>query len=53
MEKLWSLKKFQHKLHESLWEAYMQIRRLIIVTQKVTKLHVVQFLCGILDKELR
>jgi hypothetical protein len=36
IEKLWSLQDFQCKLHESLWEAYAWMCRLIMVTQGVT-----------------
>ncbi len=52
-EKLKSLQEFEQKTSESLREAYIRIRQLIVVTQGVTKAHVVQFWYGILDKGLR
>jgi len=52
MEKLRSLEEFERKTSESLCKAYTRMRRLIAVTQGVTKAQVIQFWYGILDKEL-
>jgi hypothetical protein len=52
-EKLRSLQEFEQKINESLHEAYIRMRQLIIVTQGVTEAQAVQFWYGILDKELR
>jgi hypothetical protein len=53
MEKLRSFQEFKQKTNENLYEAYTRMRRLITITQGVTKAQVVQFSYGILDKELR
>jgi len=53
MEKLRSLQKFERKISESLREAYIYMRQLIIVTQGVMEAQGIQFWYGILDKELR
>ncbi|KAH8975228.1 hypothetical protein BDL97_01G144200 [Sphagnum fallax] len=52
-EKLRSLQEFERKTNESLRKAYTRMRRLIAVTQGVTKVQAVQFWYGILDKELQ
>jgi hypothetical protein len=50
-EKLRSLQEFEHKTSESLCEEYTRMRWLIVVTQRMTEAHAVQFWYGILDKE--
>ncbi len=51
-EKLKNLQEFEQKTNENLRKAYTRMRWLITVTQGVTKVQVVQFRYGILDKEL-
>jgi hypothetical protein len=50
-KKLRSLYEFEQKTSESFCKAYTHMRRLIVVTQGVTEVQVIQFWYGILDKE--
>jgi hypothetical protein len=52
-EKLKSLQEFERKTSESFHKAYIRMQRLIVVTEGVTEVEVLQFWYGILDKELR
>ncbi len=51
-EKLRNLQEFEWKINESLCKVYTYIQWLIVVTQGVMEVQVVQFWYGILNKEL-
>jgi benzoyl-CoA reductase/2-hydroxyglutaryl-CoA dehydratase subunit BcrC/BadD/HgdB len=53
MEKLHNLQEFQCKPHENMWEAYMQMKKMIIMTQGVIEAQAIQLWHGTLDKKIR